>query len=152
MLINTILKFINLKFINLKFILFIVLLNFIIMLILTKKQIIDKINQNIKFNIKFSGFSDELELINSNLESRVDLHSMYFLYKKNEYIPFPYNNEICEVIGQCDDGSIECEFTEKTFNGDYLQNKIIITFEFADYSNYINYNPIFTLCSEYATL
>ena len=111
------------------------------MLILSKQQIIDKINQN----IKFSGFSDELELINSNLQSRVDWHSMYFLYKKNEYNPFPYNNEICKVIGQCDDGSIECEFTEKTFNGDYLQNKIIITFEFADDSDYINYNPIFTL-------
>ena len=110
---------------------------------LSKKELIEQKNNH----VKFCGFSDEEQLINdNNIQARVDWHGMYFLFKRDINLNFPYNNTICKVIGQCEDGSIECEFEPRDFNGNIKEDeeKAIIAFEYAEDSNgLIDYDPIF---------
>ena len=110
---------------------------------LTKKELGEQSNKY----VLFSGFSDQEALVQNNNEStRTDWHSFYFLYNKDAIVKFPYNNTRCKVIGQCDDGSIECEFEPRDFNGNINENeeKAIMAFEYAEDSDgLIDYNPIF---------
>ena len=109
---------------------------------LSKQELIEHVGNY----VIFSGFTDEETLLNNNnIKTRTDWHSVYYLYNREAPVQFPYNNQQCKVIQQCDDGSIECEFDERDFYGNQVQqNKAIISFEFSDDSdNLIEYNPIF---------
>ena len=109
----------------------------------TKQELLDMSNNY----VKFCGFTDQNRLVeNNNIPDRVDWHSMYFLFKRGENVVFPYNNQRCKVIGQCEDGSIECEFDSRDFNGNIKEDegKAIMAFEYAEDSDgLIDYNPIF---------
>ena len=110
---------------------------------LTKQEVISLTNNY----VKFCGFSDQEQLVNNNnIKIRVDWHSMYFLFKRDINLNFPYDNAICKVMGQCEDGSIECEFEPRDFNGNIKadEEKAIMAFEYAeDSGGLIDYNPIF---------
>ena len=59
---------------------------------------------------------------------------------------FPYDNTRCEVIGQCEDCSIECNFEPVNYNWEIIENEgeAIMAFEYAEFSNgLINYSPLF---------
>jgi hypothetical protein len=110
---------------------------------LTKQELISLTNNY----VMFCGFSDRENILqNPNIKTRVDWHATYYLFNRGVNLNFPYDNTICKVIGQCEDGSIECEFEPRNYNGDINENeeKAIMAFEYADSSNgLINYSPMF---------
>ena len=98
----------------------------------SKENLLELINELVIFN----GFDDQNDFINGNLNSRTDWHGDQFLYKKeNDRFLCPYNGKQCKIIGQCDDGSIECEFEQHDFNGHIIENvpPAIMAFEFSNY-------------------
>lgn len=109
---------------------------------LSKQELMEHIGNY----VLFCGFTDEETLLNNNtIKIRTDWHSNFYVYNSEAPIKFPYNNQRCKVIQQCEDGSIECEFDERDFMGNVVQERnATISFEFSEDSNgLIEYSPIF---------
>ena len=110
---------------------------------LTKQELISLTNNY----VTFCGFSDREDVLkDDSVNSRVDWRGGYYLFYRHISMNWPYDNTRCKVLRQCDDGSIECEFETRNFNGEILENedKAIMAFEYAEFSNgLINYSPLF---------
>lgn len=94
--------------------------------------------------VVFRGFCRNNVIINNEMNrNHTDWHSMHFV--------MPYVNKRCRVIGQNQDGSIQCEFQNCDMDGNIIHNGITaeLSFEFAEYSDgLINYDPFFERVDE----
>lgn len=107
---------------------------------LSKMNLVQMYNEDVVFR----GFCRNNVMINNEMNrNHTDWASMHFV--------MPYVNKRCRVIGQNQDGSIQCEFQNCDMDGNIIHNGTTaeLSFEFAEYSDgVINYDPVFERVDE----
>jgi len=106
---------------------------------LTKQELINMIDGEA---VVFLGLIRDNQMLNLHMET--DFNSLHYIR--------PYIGKTCRLIGQEEEGALECEFVACDMNGNIINNGMTViemVFEFASDSEFIDFDPVFERIPNY---